>query len=142
MRTPISKEVAAERERCACLAEDLAGRWERSAIKTREDGSFLGQSLWSWPPFRSVPCVKPKWEEAAKGIEAAAHGLRTVARGIREGWDDPNRISDLALYGIETRPTRIEQDPQEKITRICSRCTKDVSLPEACNNVDCPYIYS
>jgi hypothetical protein len=88
-QSDIDAAVTAERERCAWLCEELAGRWERSAAKLREDGSYTTRAV--WPPGKKVTCVKPKWHQAALDTEAAAHGLRTVARGIREGWDDPNR---------------------------------------------------
>jgi hypothetical protein len=77
----INAMLADERERCALLAEDLAGRWERSAAKFRIDGTFN----YGW--LGRKKSVIPSVERAAKDTEAAAHGLRTVARGIREGWD-------------------------------------------------------
>jgi hypothetical protein len=84
----LTSEVLDERDRCAYLAEDLAGRWERSAIRMRDEGSYWGGFLWKYK------CVKPKWERVALDIESAAHGLRTVAKGIREGWDTPERKSN------------------------------------------------
>lgn len=83
-----------ERERCSLLADALATRWERSARRLREDGSYWGQAL--WPPFRSVKLVRPKWEEAARGCEAGAHGLRTISRGCKAGWD-PRKFTDEGL---------------------------------------------
>ncbi len=80
---------ADEVERCALLAEELAGRWERSAVKMREDGSYRGL-------FGGVG-IHPKWARCALDLEAAAHGLRTVARGCREGWD--TRVADKRESG-------------------------------------------
>jgi hypothetical protein len=70
-----------ESERCALLAEDLAGRWERSAAKARAEHTFK----YGW--FGRKRAVMPRWEKFATDLDAAAHGLRTVARGCREGWD-------------------------------------------------------
>lgn len=70
-----------EAERCALLNEDLAGRWERSAAKARAEHTFQH----GWLGRRTS--VMPVWEKYATELEAAAHGLRTVARGCREGWD-------------------------------------------------------
>lgn len=81
----VDEAVKDERERCALLAEDLAGRWEFSAAKFRATGTFQGWEFTPWP--RRAWFVTPQWEKAAKDTEAAAHGLRTVALGIREGWD-------------------------------------------------------
>lgn len=78
-------EVTVERERCARLAEELASRWEKSAVKMRDEGKYWGGFLWK------REFVRPNWEKGAKDIEAAADGLRTVARGIREGWNVPIR---------------------------------------------------
>ena len=71
--------VATERERCAGLADELAGRWEASANRMREKYKTrfffgLGKSY--------VPTVI---ERSAKDIEAAAHGLRAVSLLIRNG---------------------------------------------------------
>jgi hypothetical protein len=70
--------VAKERERAASIAEDLATRWEGSAKKIRQQRQtrffFIGPSY-----------TTPRAESDAKTIEAAAYGLRTVARLIRDG---------------------------------------------------------
>lgn len=87
----IKKMLADEAERCALLAEALAKRWERSAAKIRDQGTYYVRAL--WPPFKRIKCVTPRWEQAAKDTEAAAHGLRTIARGAREGWD-PRKLKD------------------------------------------------
>lgn len=34
----------------------------------------------------TVTLVKWRYERTAKDIEAAAHGVRMIARGIRRGW--------------------------------------------------------
>lgn len=81
MQDEINQAIDAERERCARLCEELARRWEARAVKLREDGSYQGGWLWR------KKCVRPKWEEPAKNMEAAAGGLHTIARGIREGWE-------------------------------------------------------
>lgn len=70
--------VKAERERAASLADDLAGRWEASAARLRE--RCMTRFLWFGSRY-----VTPQADKDAKSIEAAAHGLRTVARLIREG---------------------------------------------------------
>lgn len=75
----IKAAVEAERARCIALCDDLASRWEKRAMKTRERGTT--RSFWNGKPY-----VIPSLEAAAKSIEAAAYGLRTVERGIREGW--------------------------------------------------------
>lgn len=90
----LSKEVLEERERCASLAEELAGMWEKRAAQTRSEGTFKTWSL--WPPFRSVEVVAPGFENAAKNIEAAAHGCRAIALGIREGWGYKERKDEDA----------------------------------------------
>lgn len=90
-QSDIDEAVADERERCAWLCDQLAERWEASAAKLRVDGSFVVRAL--WPFGEPVTCVKPRWAQAAKDTDAAAHGLRTVARGIRAGWDDPVRAA-------------------------------------------------
>src|ERR1700749_3000079 len=76
---------ADEAERCALLAEELAGRWALGAQRIRIEGTYYVRSL--WPPFKRVAVVAPKWEKAARDVESAAHGLTSVARGCREGWD-------------------------------------------------------
>ena len=75
----ISAEVAAERVRCAALAEDLASRWEASAQRMRDLGTCR--------PFFGFgkPYVSRPYERNAESIDAAARGLRTVAKLIREG---------------------------------------------------------
>lgn len=100
-QSDIDEAVAVERERCAWLCEELAVRWERSAAKLRKDGSYDTRAI--WPPGKRITCIKPRWKQAALDTEAAAHGLRTVARGIREGWDDPERAD---LYGIVSAALR------------------------------------
>jgi hypothetical protein len=67
----------AERERAALIAEALAGRWEARARKIRED--HTARFFWFGPPY-----VTPVWEGHARTIDAAAHGLRTVARLVRD----------------------------------------------------------
>jgi hypothetical protein len=74
-----------ERERCALNAEQLADIHEASAAKMRKDGSFVVRAL--WPFGKKVVCVRPAWENNARIIEAAAHGVRVVAAGIRSGYD-------------------------------------------------------
>lgn len=73
--------VAAERERCATLADDLATRWEVSAMKCRTH-TFTTGGWFSKPRTHVIP----QYEQMAKSLDDAAHGLRTVSRGIREGW--------------------------------------------------------
>lgn len=85
------REVSDEAERCALLAEGLATRWERSARIMREKGTYETWSL--WPFGKRVKCVAPSYERGAKELEAAAHGLRTVARLGREG-ADPRKFED------------------------------------------------
>jgi hypothetical protein len=70
--------VQEERERCASIADGLAVRWERSANERRARGQT--RFLFIGPAYTT-----PRAEADAKAIEAAAHGLRTVARLIREG---------------------------------------------------------
>lgn len=70
-----------EIERCALLAEELAARWARSAARMRAEHTFK----YGW--FGRKRAVMPVYERCAKDLDAAAHGLRTVARGCREGWD-------------------------------------------------------
>ncbi len=70
--------VEQEREGCALLADELAVRWEASAAKLRKRTTrffFFG------PRY-----ALPEAERDAKNIDAAAHGLRAVARLIREGY--------------------------------------------------------
>jgi hypothetical protein len=71
-------EIEAERERAASIADGLAERWEASAARLRQRG--VSRFFWIGPRY-----VTPQADKDAKGIEAAAHGLRTVARLIREG---------------------------------------------------------
>lgn len=70
--------VTVERERAASIADDLARRWEASAARLRE--RCMTRFLWFGSRY-----VTPQADKDAKSIEAAAHGLRTVARLIREG---------------------------------------------------------
>lgn len=70
-----------EAERCALLCEELANRYEASAVKTRADGTYTN----GWPFHNKF--VRPRWEDAAKALDSAASGLRTVATGCRKGWD-------------------------------------------------------
>lgn len=58
-----------ERDRCVVLCEDLAGRWERTAARIRSKRRWFSSRY-----------------DGADYVEAAAHGLRKVAQGIREGW--------------------------------------------------------
>lgn len=88
-QSDIDYAVKDERERCVWLCEQLAERWERSAAKLRADGSYTTRAI--YPLFKKVTCIKPNWRKAADDIDAAVHGLRTVARGIREGWDSKER---------------------------------------------------
>lgn len=81
--------IAAERERCARIADGLAEKWEASAAKIRQAGST--RFFWIGRPY-----VAPAIENNAKSIEAAAHGLRTVARLIREG-ARPITLSDTKI---------------------------------------------
>lgn len=74
--------IIAERENAALLCEDLASRWEQSAAKTRADGTFTAWGIW---PFTKRTTVHPRWEQSAKEIESAAHGLHMVAQIIRKG---------------------------------------------------------
>lgn len=76
---PPSAEVLAERERCAGIADSLAEKWEASAAKLRKDGSF--RTFFGLGPTD----VRPAFERNAKDIDAAAHGLRAVAKLIRNG---------------------------------------------------------
>lgn len=108
-QSDIDDAVKDERERCAWLCEELAGRWERSAAKLRVDGSYTTRAL--WPPFKEVKCIKPNWEKAADDVDAAVHGLRTVARGIREGWDSEERPrSRMAAAVLEDERAAIQHD--------------------------------
>lgn len=95
---------ADEAERCALLAEDLAGRWERSAAKARAEHSFTV----GW--FRKRIVVMPVWEQYAKSMEAAAHGLRTVARACREGWDTRKLQPHERGHGLAVG-TGVDGDP-------------------------------
>jgi hypothetical protein len=71
--------VAAERERCASIADDLAARWQASAGRLREKHKrrfFFG--------FGStyVPTII---ERQARDIESAASGVRAISLLIRNG---------------------------------------------------------
>lgn len=79
MPDPIIASRDLERTRCAQIADGLAEKWEASAAKWRADHTMrawfgLGSSF-----------VAPFAERDAKAIDAAAHGLRSVAKLIREG---------------------------------------------------------
>lgn len=78
-RSVPSQEVLVERERCASIADHLAEKWEATAAKLRSDGSF--RTFFGLGPTD----VRPAFERNAKDIEAAAHGLRAVAKLIRDG---------------------------------------------------------
>jgi hypothetical protein len=82
-----------ERERCALLAEGLALKWEASAKRMRTEGSYWGGWLWR------KRYVLPKWEKAARDIDAAAHGLRIIAMGCRGGWD-PRKLDPDPSAGV------------------------------------------
>lgn len=79
----VKAAVSVERERSAAIADDLAERWEKSAVNIRMDGTFYSRSL--WPPFKRIATVRPRWEQSARDVEAGANGLRIVARLIRDG---------------------------------------------------------
>ncbi len=105
-------------ERCALLAEGLAAIHEASAARIRREGTFT----YGW--FGRKKRVAPAWERAAKDMEAAAHGLRTIARGCRAGWD----------------PRKCEPDPNEKIEvnpaavwKPCSRCSVPMDCASWCS---------
>lgn len=68
-------QVADERERCASIADDLAGRWAASAAKIRLHGTRK--------PWFGKPYVLPRAERDAKSIDAAVDGMRAVAMLIR-----------------------------------------------------------
>lgn len=78
-------EVEAERARCASLCDELASRWERQAAGVRDLGTYYTRK---WFFGEKVAHVLPGYEKVALDIEAAAHGLRTIERGIREGWGE------------------------------------------------------
>lgn len=71
-------EAMRERQRCAQMCADLATIWEQSAKDMRARGTYK-------TIFGNVR-VAPKYEEGARSIEAAAHGVRTLERGIADGW--------------------------------------------------------
>lgn len=79
-----------ERERCALLAEELAAIHVRSARRMRDHGQT--RMFWVGPRY-----VIPAIERDAKFLDTAAHSLRTVAHGIREGWD-VRTLADSALF--------------------------------------------
>lgn len=70
--------VSVERERAASIADGLAERWEASAARLRE--RCTSRLFWFGKRY-----VTPQGERDAASVEAAARGLRTVARLIREG---------------------------------------------------------
>lgn len=76
-------EVLAERQRCWDICQGLAEEWQASAARIRLEGSFTTRSL--WPPFKKVTVVLPGWEKAARDIEAAVTGLRTIQILIGNG---------------------------------------------------------
>ncbi len=78
----MSDPIIAERERCADIAEGLAERWEASAAKLRAEHQV--RFFWIGKPY-----VSPIADQDARTIDAAAHGLRTVASLIREGVQRP-----------------------------------------------------
>lgn len=112
-RDDFLRGVADERERCALLAETLAARWEASGARLRDEGTYYVRAL--WPPFKRVKCVTPRREQAAKDIEAAAHGLRTIAQGCREGWDprkiEPHEEGMALRTGVDGDPSLVKLDP-------------------------------
>ena len=81
----VSHAVQHERDRCARLNEALAARFEASAARIRLDGTYTTHAL--WPLFKKVTSVYPKWERAAKDVEACANSLRAVAKCIRAGYE-------------------------------------------------------
>lgn len=92
---PVNAEAAAERARCAWLCQQLACRWEKSADRIREDGV-------AWIGFLCRrKRVDPAYERSADAIAAAAHGLRLIERGIREGWETPADESSF-IFGPDS----------------------------------------
>lgn len=75
----VQAAILAERERCADIAEGLAEKWEASAANTRRTRTtrFFGLGK----PYTTIEA-----ERDAKTLDSAAHGLRTVAKLIRENW--------------------------------------------------------
>lgn len=90
-RTELLAALKDERERAALLAEEMAATHRRSARRLREQGT---SRLFGFGPRY----VAREYEKAAKTLEAAAHSVRAVAMGIREGWD-VRRLADSVYFG-------------------------------------------
>lgn len=82
MTDPIIASRDLERNRCATIADALASRWEASAARLRTN--YTKRFL-----FFGKPYVATMAERDARAIDAAASGLRTVAKLIREGVEPP-----------------------------------------------------
>lgn len=77
--------VTDEVERCALLVTMRANIARASGKRIRDKGTFTTRAI--WPPFKKVVCVMPKWEQAARDMEAVARAFDEVAECIREGYD-------------------------------------------------------
>lgn len=81
----------AERERCIWLINLRADITRASIAKLRKDGTYTERCI--WPPFKKVTFVAPKWERAARDLEAFVRALEVLADFIRKGYDKDDVIS-------------------------------------------------
>lgn len=75
----LEEVVLVERKRCEGICANLEQRWRSTAAKTRRDGTWTT----GWPFNRTF--VAPKWEQAARNIEAAADGISAIRKLIMDG---------------------------------------------------------
>jgi hypothetical protein len=106
--------IERERLRCVDLAETLALVWERAAAKTRVEGTYTVRAI--WPPFRKLKRVMPRYEQAARDIEAAVRGLRDavvdpIRRGMAPiGTEERDRLKEQTLRMMQTPlPQRVAE---------------------------------